>query len=501
MSFIPLTLAPDSKGAPTPTPWAKDSQPQGVVAKTGNAIFNTMNNIGNSVIDAVKSGASDIQSGMSGQGNPFQNGLDIANGMATGAGAIFAPILAPISKGLEGNPAKGSILDKVVNSPEFQKFAMSPTGHLLSVFMSNTGKLANVAGATAGVGTGIDEVMNPTVKPIVPKSGMTPEAQLQSRIQDATPTYNEKMVGQNVMTSKGELAPRIGSEGGTSKFSNVPRPVTTSASETIAGTEANNIPNYPDKGTALEKMLSTQDAISTEAENMRGNLQAEDKASPLDTSAEKTKVSRLVTSNLPEDIQAKIGTISPDEETMLKGMNEKLGVAQPKGGFDLRAPGEEPTFPKTAAGRYYEDVYNALRDYDGTREGKLDLRQTIDSAYKQARGKLAFGSDSSNAIDEVNTDVRNSLNKDLADTTKNSDTQASLKRQSNLYNHKDVLTQKAQAESNTNFGKLEQKYPSLKRLVSIAQRQGIMLPIRIAETGLGVTIVGKYLHDLIYNKN
>ncbi len=499
MAFIPLTLAPDSKGQTFAPP--QPQAPQGIMANIKNFV---QTKIGQPITQAIQSGASDIQSGLSGQGSVVDRTLNLGNGLATGAGAFLAPIMAPISKALAQDPAKGTIMDRLQNSPEFQKFAMTPTGQLLSTVLNNTGKLANIAGATIGLGAGISEVANPTIKtPAVSDTSLTPEQQLQSRIQDATPTYSKNMVGQNVMTADtvdaqgnpvtGQITPRVSAEGGTGKFSTKPRVITTSASETAAGTEANNIPNYPDKGTALEKMLSTQDAISTEAENMRGSLQAEDKANPLDATTEKTKVADIVKSNLPQEIQDKLGYISPADEAKLppaaKAYREAL-ISQ-----------QEETLPKTAAGRYYQQVLDALKEYDGTREGKLNLRQEIDSAYKSARGKLAFGSDSQNALDEVNTDVRNGLNKDLADTTKNTDTQASLKRQNNLYNHKDVLTEKAQAESNTNFGKLEQKYPSLKTLINIGRRQGIMLPIRALEAGLGVTVVGKMLHDLIYNNN
>lgn len=479
-------------------------------------------NIWSSIAGQAKSGFTQAKGAMdtilAGNSTPIEGleaGLNVGSGVASVALSPLAPIINKVSEGIQqqfnmapDDPRAGLLskaLNSLTNNPDFQKFAQSHAGQTTARVATDLGNAGNIAGTITGLGEGADlankgiTALN-TSTPGEP-SGISSEAQLQSRIQDATPAYNENMVGQNVMTAdtvdaqgnpvKGKITPRIASEGGSSKLSTTARPVTTSASETAAGTEANNIPNYPDKGTALEKMLSTQDAISTEAENMRGSLQAEDKASPLDTTAEKTKVADIIKSNLPKEIQDKLGYISPADEAKLppaaKAYREAL------------ISNQEETLPKTAAGRYYQQVLDAVKEYDGTREGKLDLRQTIDSAYKQARGKLAFGGDSGNAIDEVNSDIRKSLNKDLADTTKNSDTQASLKRQSNLYNHKEVLTEKAQAESNTNFGKLEQKYPSLKNLIRIAQRQGIMLPIRMLETGIGITIAGKWLHDQIYN--
>ncbi len=487
------------KVAPAPIAGPTPPQSPGFLGTVGNV----MNATGNSVIDQVQSGANEIQSSLSGQGNPFVNGFKLLEGLSQGATAILAPAFRVITNALNDPKAiakPGTVqnaYEQITNNPDYQKFAQSPRGQITAKALEIAARGANVAGTILGLEGGINEVRNPTVRvPVTETTPTTPEAQLQSRIQDATPAYSKDMPLTNIMNSEGKIVPRIAGEGGVSKFSNAPRVVTPSISEVSAGTEANNIPNYPDKGTALEKGLATQQAISTEAMNMRSGLQAEDTATPLDTVAEKTKVADMVKSNLPKDIQDKIGYI---------GKDNPLSKASSAPQTDLNKQYQammatEDNLPKTKIGEYSQKVLDAVKEYDGTREGKLDLKMQIDQAYQDARGKLAFGSEPRNLLDTTNTDIRNSLKQDLAGSTKNTDVLASLKKQTDLYNHLDVLREKAQVESSTNFGKLEQKYPSLKNLIRIAQRQGIYLPLRVIEAGAGITLIGKWLHDAIYNR-
>lgn len=309
-----------------------------------------------------------------------------------------------------------------------------------------------------------------------------------SRMADATPNYNKKMVSDYTKNSEGKTVPRVNEGTGiTGK-----RTVNASKAETEAGGELAKLKNYPDKGTFLQKTQAVHDSISSEAENMRSGLQAEDKATPLDAEAEKAKVASLVKSNLPKDIQEKLGYLSPEQEAKLtpaaKQYREAM-IAQ-----------QEETLPKTAAGRYYQQTLDALQDYDGTREGKLNLRQTIDNAYKNARGKLAFGTDSQNALDETNSDIRTALNKDLKATTQNTDTQASLDKQSRLYRAHDVLSDKASEEDVSELGRFFDAHPGLSRAKNILRRQGIMVPLRVAEAAGGIYGVEKAAEGLTKKK-
>ncbi len=259
-------------------------------------------------------------------------------------------------------------------------------------------------------------------------------------LKDVTPDYNKNMEGEKVTNSEGKSQYRVNPA---KNFGS--KTVNPSVSETAAAQEVDKLGKMPTKGGFTAKSQFVDQGITNEAEGMRTNLQAEDKAIPLDTEAEKTKIASLVKSNLPKDIQSKMGFISAEDEANLsptgKAYREALLKAEP------------PQMPKTVAGRYYQKVLDEVQNYDGTREGKLDLRQNIDTAYKNARGKLAFGDEKLNELDETNKDIRDNLNKDLSASTKNTDTQASLKKQTNLYRAKDILDTKAQKEGSTYFGR------------------------------------------------
>jgi len=139
----------------------------------------------------------------------------------------------------------------------------------------------------------------------------------------------------------------------------------------------------------------------------------------------------------------------------------------------------------------YQAVLDATDKYNGSRVGKLDLRQAIDSAYENARGKLAWGSDTQNALDETHTEIRDGLNKDLAQTTKNTDTQASLAKQSKLYRAKDVLDQKAAAEATSKTGRFLQNHPQARFLGRFAERRGLSTALQATGAAAAITAAVK----------
>ena len=361
-------------------------------------------------------------------------------------------------------------------------------GDTLNVALTALGG-REVPEAGAQLGEGVSEDLSKVKNALTPaeKAPVASQAMdtLQSRIKDATPDYDPKMIGQKIQSASGDVVNRVPEE---SSGVNKPRPVTTSASETETGTEMNNIKDYPDKGTALEKQLAVSRALKIEETSLRTGLQSEDISNPLDADAEKTKVTDLVKSNLPPEIKDKLGYVSPEDEKGLTPAQIQLRQAQTSG----------TPMPKTALGRYTQQVLDATDAYDGTREGKLDLRQAVDKAYKIARGKLAFGGDTGNVLDETNTDIRNALNKDLADTSE-TDTEASLKKQTLLHRGNDVLISKAQAESETAFGRIEQQHPMLRVLVNQLRRRSVLLPLTAATTILGATALTTYLKKLLAN--
>lgn len=415
--------------------------------------------------------------------------LGAGGGVALGVGgktleSLVTPESATSALHLPGKNVYANVtpeqLDYLKNETQNIPFTQDDQPHLTPV------EKLEGAGSTAKK-VSLDELksQSPNAKTALDNFDKQKNDTLNSRIKDATPSYNKNMVGTNIMDKEGNISPRIASEG---KGMTGNRPVTTSIGEHAAGTELNNVPNYPDKGTDLEKSLATQKAISTEAEKMRSNLQAEDKTNPLDAKIEKTKVENLIKSNLPKEIQDKIGYIGKDSPLSKVGIKDNPQTPLNKALQEAMSSPED-NLPKTAAGRYYQKVLDAVKDYDGTREGKLDLRQSIDSTYKNARGKLAFGSDSQNALDETHSDIRDSINKDLKDSTQNTDTQKSLNKQSNLYNAKKVLDTKAQTEAPSKGGQFLQKHPVAKFVGRQLARRAVSIPLSVGATAAGVPLI------------
>ena len=469
---IGASVPPQQPATPPPQ---QPAQPN-IIQKAGSGLLNFGNELKN---DAVQP----LESAMEGQQSGASAGLQtVGNLLNTAVVKPGNAILSPISKAWQGLT---SMLNPVVDSLSGQqqgtttanqqqatqaaadKYNQWATAHPEAAkdleALGNIGQagmtIAGTESAVEGAKAGLDRVTEPQVPtqslqniqaganavPETPETptetegkGQAPQDTLQSRINDAKPNYNKNMIGSHVMTPditdesgqtiKGQITPRVANEN--TNFTG-DRPVTTSASEHAAGTELNNIKDYPDNGTNLEKGLATEKAIGEEAENMRSQVAAEDKSDPLDTKAERAKVTDYVTSHLDQDEQAKF---------------------------------EEGKGTKTAMGKYTAQVNEAVANYDGTREGKLDLRQQLDNIYKANRGKLAFQGDSGNVLDETHTDIRDAINKDLKGSTNNTDTQASLNKQTKLYRAQDVLYEKAKAEAPNKFGRALEKAPIVGRL-------------------------------------
>lgn len=490
----------------------------GIASDVGTGIYNFGKDYVNSVgqtwaetpqnmANDVASGAADMQKGLQNNtltsipsagdvGNVLKGTAKASFGTASDAiKAIFAPITSIVTASTK------NISDLASEAPAVQSVATSPLGdniqkaqdavsQIQKQYPGSTKMLGDIFNVVAGLvgervapgdttqtGTDLTKISD-TAGNIWEKGYGTSASGPSPRIADATPSVEQVHATEggytgNVKNPEGEIVHRVNVGGG--PLGN--KTVVTSAAEAEQGKTLDSLKNYPDKGTPLQKSQAVSKGISVEAENMRSGLRAEDKSNPLDTNAEKLKVSQLVRENLPEDIQTKVGVNTPEENAMLKGMSENAGSPVPKGGnYDLRAPGEEPTFPKTAAGNYYKTVLQELNKFDGTREGKLNLRQAIDSAYENARGKLAWGSDSQNALDEVNRDIRNSLTKDLAESSTNTDVQSSLRTQTNLYRAKDTLDWKANQEGSNNLKTWMKQNPEKAR---------ILRHVLISATGIG----------------
>jgi len=344
-------------------------------------------------------------------------------------------------------------------------------------------KGAGLGALTGGILTGASEVpqiFNRTPTPIMNPAEVNTGGDIaKMRLQDATPSYDKSMVTDRAYVGEGENLqnmPRV-NEGKGLFGSGTERTVNPNNSEIAAGQELAKLKNYPDKGTALQKSQAIYDSIKQEAEGLRGSLQAEDKTAPLVKGA-KEQIYKNIFDRMDGDARTAVITRG-------KGMEfEKAGLSEADA--QALAGGKAP---RSALGKYGTDVADAMSEYNGTREGILDLRQKLDAIYEEYRGKHAWGTDTYNALDDMHKQIRDYLNQELHESTTNADVKASFERQKNLFRAKDVLDSKAQHEAVSDLGRIIQKHPSLGMIKNILMRQGIRLPLEIAGvTGAGYAI-------------
>ncbi len=235
-------------------------------------------------------------------------------------------------------------------------------------------------------------------------------------IKDVTPSYS-----QATPTGKDKLLPRT-QEGGF--FSG--RQVVSNQSEENSAAALASMDNYNPSATALQKSQAVTEEIAKEADATRSAL-------------------------------ANSGVIVPKKE-MLSVVSSSLNdVAE--GSLSLQRT--DPVIEK-----YVNVAQNALKDVNGTAEGILDFRQSLDNAYNNARGNLGFNPDKVSALDEVHQAARSAINKLLIDNAPNVDVKLSFQYQNALYNAKDQLEAKAVKEAGSKVGRMLQSldgHPFLKK--------------------------------------
>lgn len=237
---------------------------------------------------------------------------------------------------------------------------------------------------------------------------ITEANKLKSAIEDATPSYS-KSIDLNEGTANG--APRVEEGGGLIK----PRKVNSSVAEVAAGTEGAKIPNYPVKGTALEKYNTIQPAIAAKADALMQSLAAENVLRP------------------PQELKALINS------------------AVDKAGADsFLLQNADP-----AIKNYQRVAARAIKQSPGTLAGEMQVRQALDNAYEDAGGKYG----NNKALDQIHRAARNALNDDMEAKATNTAVKQSLREQSNLYNLQDVLGDKAKAEGGSRLAQLAKKNP------------------------------------------
>lgn len=420
---------------------------------------------GQRISSAFKAGVNQVKEGFAEAGqlgdttkkqNPLTaplKGFEAVGKIGAGiANAAFSPLAPAIE------PTVGAAInyagDKISNSPTVQKFANSKAGEITSRAAENVGNFNTIAGAVAGSKTamGIPKTVGPAIESGLtgvregagaiaerfnPNKALT-GAELESQlIKDATPSYSKKLVGQSpVKDSSGVSTPRI-SEGGLIKG----RTVNPSQLEVQAGQALKNIKDYPVNGTNLEKYQSVQPEISRQSTMLAESLKSEGVLRPPQQIASVVKKAIRQTA----------------EDSLLLQKTDPI------------------------IKNYVRVLKNAIDANDGTLAGELNVRQSMDAAYKNARGKAAFGSDTISALDEIHSAARDALNQDIIDHARSTDVKASLKAQWDLLRAADVLRDKAEAEAQTSIGRFQQKNPITSKVIRGAGRA--------AGVGIGVDVL------------
>lgn len=277
------------------------------------------------------------------------------------------------------------------------------------------GATEGVASKVGNVVKGAEDLVGNIKEKLPGGAPVTPEIRLNQAIKDATPDYEAASSGQ-----RQKLLSRV-EEGGT--FNG--RTVKPNKLEIEAGAELSKVPNYDPNATKLAKYQLAEKENVSRAQKLDSDIKAEKIIVP------KKQVASMVRQSIE----------SLPEESML------LQKSDP------------------AISNYMRVVENGLNKVDGTLQGVLELRKSLDTTYKNARGKAAFGSDKIAALDDIHTAARDTLTQYLIDNAKNVDVKAALRAQWNLYRAMDQLRVAAEKESGSSIGRLMQKFPRATKVV------------------------------------
>lgn len=422
----------------------------------------------NPIVSDVKDAGSKVEGDMSDTStNPLEKGVRAASDVATGVTDVAADAIPAGKEALDtisnvtgaGIDAAGNIGNTLADlsqklhlmSPEQREaydkanseFANSESGKTVTRIATDLAAAGNVAGTILGAGEGagaVDSTISkvkevaPAIKDtVVTAVKGTPEAQAAATakaqaaikasntaagIKDATPDYDSM-----TPTQKAKLRTQPAVDGTPRVVENPnmtgKRTTTPTKSEIEAGTELANVKGYSPSMTNLEKSNLAQSEITTRAKALRTAL---------------------------------------GKEKILVPPKEALGVV-------TRAINKIPdtsilvSKADPVIRNYTRVVRNAIAKAPGTMEGMLDVRQAMDSAYNNARGGLAYGSDKLASIDEIHRAGRDALNKYITDKAKNTPYEASLKGQTNLYRALDEVGDRADREAGSAVGRFVQNHP------------------------------------------
>lgn len=364
-------------------------------------------------------------------GDLLETGLGTASGAAS---TIFSPLTAGVKTLLQkaGVPhvltpeAEAKLNDFTTAHPELAKNisdavnvatagAAGGEGDVLKT-LANAPKAANDA-IVKGVGATGDAINS--VKNAIPKIGsktVTPEQLTQKAIQDTTPSYSKKLIGEPTVNG----IPRVQEGGGVTKG----RTVTSTPKEVAAGKELAQIPEYANAKTSLEKFNLIEPEIARQAEALESSLKNENVLRP---PAELNKLVRDAVNN------------ASDNSVLL-----------------------QKTDPIVK--NYLRVTNRAISQADGTLAGELKLRQALDNAYDDAGGKYS----DNKGLDQIHRAARNAINDDIEAKATNTEVKAGLKKQSDLYKASDVLQDKARAEGGSELERLMKAHPLATKAVKKA---------------------------------
>lgn len=235
------------------------------------------------------------------------------------------------------------------------------------------------------------------------------EEKLQSAIQDATPSYSSKIIGEQPI-KEGLLS----------------RSVVPTSQNVEAGTELSKVPNYPISGTNLEKYQAIEPVIAQKGQALDASLKSENVLRP------PKELSKIVKDAL---------TTTGDNSYLLQKSDPLIK-------------------------NYQRVADNAIKNNEGTLYGERQVVKTLDNAYESAGGKYG----NNKALDQLHRAARTALINDMELKATNTGVKASLKEMSNLYNAQDTLLDKAKSEGGTAIQRLVKNNPLASKAVGLLGR-------------------------------
>jgi len=395
-------------------PFVGSDQP--AAGSIGNAIENTFMQGGKNVMKDISNepnlvqpstgnGVGDI--GMNATKNVLALGATaghIAGDVASTAGGIIGSVISPFIpqaiKSKVGDITQ-AISDKVNAIPGMTPEIAKSLGDVFNTLTLKGGEeTPDVSNYIKGRIEGGDKTFSTAL------SDVTPD------FKTATPTEKGNLITQPSVNG----TPRV-QEGGF--FSG--RTVTSNLGEAEIANKLSTVPGYDTAKTMLDKSNLIQDQIAKEGNQMRASLQNEPYIAPV------KEIQSVVTKAVKS---------VPDNSLVLSKSDPVIS-------------------------NYLRVVNNAAQNITGNLEGVLNLKQTLDAAYKNARGKMAFGDSRMTSLDEVHTAARDALTKYMIDHAQNTDVKTALRSQHLLYKADDIISAKAAKEGDSTMERLLQK-PGIK---------------------------------------